>query len=66
MVSLSINNPTNPEEISVHKTATKKGSLSDSEKNHIKSPPITTNSPWARFMIEVELYIILKPIPTSA
>jgi hypothetical protein len=42
------------------------GSLSDSVKNHIMRPPITTNSPWARFMIDVALYMILKPIPTRA
>ena len=52
--------------MSVKTTERRKGSLSDSEKNHIMSPPITTNSPCARLMIDVALYMILNPTPTIA
>jgi hypothetical protein len=58
--------PTIPAVTIVNATDTRNGSFSDSEKNHIIRPPITTNSPWARFMIEVALYVILKPMPTKA
>jgi hypothetical protein len=61
-----MSSPTKPALRIVRQIETIKGKWSESEKNHIMSPPTTTNSPWARLIIDVALYMILNPMPTSA